>query len=410
MSLVSNLKIVARKLKYRKFSQNMPNQQPKILILHDYFLYKGGGERLIISLAKNLQADVATAFIAKDAFDPRTEGINTIELYKEKPWSNLPGFRYLQVQLSFLFKTGFAKNYDIIIYSGDCLITILRTLIWKFFNKKKHSNSKENTEQNRTIIKNIAYMHTPPRHLYDSYQDRLREYPLWKKIIFIPFVFFNRWRFEMLSKQLDLIITNSENTRARIKQYLHIDSTVVYPPCNTLPFKNLGYSDYFFSWARLYPVKQVDKIVQAFTSMPDKKLIVASGGPELEKIQKMAAGHPNITILGWIQDEQLLHYLGNCLATIYIPIREDFGMSAVESMQAGKPVIGIAEGGLLEIITHDKNGMLLSPKLTPEDICRAVETMTLEKAKKMEHACYETAQKFTEQAFIQGMKKSLNLP
>lgn len=381
----------------------MPNQKSKILILHDYFLYKGGGERLIISLAKNLRADVATAFIAKDAFDPRTEGINTIELYKEKPWSNLPGFRYLQVQLSFLFKTGFAKNYDIIIYSGDCLITILRTLIWKFFNKK-------NPGQNPAIIKNIAYMHTPPRHLYDSYQDRLREYPLWKKIIFIPFVFFNRWRFEMLTRQLDLIITNSENTRTRIKQYLDVDSTVVYPPCNTLPFKNLGYGDYFFSWARLYPVKQVDKIVQAFTNMPDKKLIVASGGPDLEKIKKLAAGHQNITILGWVQDEQLLNYLGNCLATIYIPIREDFGMSAVESMQAGKPVIGIAEGGLLEIITDNKNGILLPPKLTPEDVCSAVQTMTIEKAKKMEYSCYETAQKFTEQAFIQGMKKALDLP
>ncbi len=57
-------------------------QKPKILILHDYFVYKGGGERLIISLAKNLGADIATAFIAKDSFDPRAQDIRTIELYK----------------------------------------------------------------------------------------------------------------------------------------------------------------------------------------------------------------------------------------------------------------------------------------------------------------------------------------
>src|SRR3990167_50040 len=116
----------------------MENHTPKILILHDYFLYKGGGERLVISLAKNLGADIATAFIAKDAFDPRESGIKTIELYKEKAWSRLPGFRYLQVQFSFLFKIGFAKKYDVIIYSGDCLIALARVLGWRLFFKKNY--------------------------------------------------------------------------------------------------------------------------------------------------------------------------------------------------------------------------------------------------------------------------------
>ncbi len=374
----------------------------KILILHDYFIYKGGGERLVISLAKNLGADIATAFIAKDAFDPRKSGINTIELYKEKAWSRLPGFRYLQVQFSFLFKTGFAKKYDVIIYSGDCLIALTRLR-----NKK-----------------NIAYMHTPPRHLYDNYSERLKSYPLWKKIIFVPFVWLNRWRFSYLAKRLDVIVTNSQNTKKRIKEYLNLDSTVVYPPCNTLPFKNLlndesalgrshpptplkgGFApgDYFFSWARLYSIKRVDKIVEAFIGMPDKKLMVASGGPELEKIKKMAEGHANITILGWINDDQLLDYLGKCLATIYIPIREDFGMSAVESMRAGKPVIGVAEGGLLEIINDNQNGLLLKPDFSVEDLRAAARQLTPELAKTMENSCYETAQKFNEQAFIEGMK------
>ncbi len=358
----------------------------KILILHDYFLYKGGGERLVISLAKNLGADIATAFITKDAFNPRENGIKTIELYKEKAWSRLPGFRYLQVQFSFLFKIGFAKNYDVIIYSGDCLVALTRL-------KGK---------------KNIAYMHTPPRHLYDNYQERLKSYPLWKKIIFVPFVRFNRWRFEVLAKKLDLIVTNSKNTQARIKEYLGLESVIVYPPCDTLPFKNLGYGDYFFSWARLYPIKRVDKIVEAFVNMPDKKLIVASAGPDLEKIKKIAQGHANIQILGWINDAQLLGYLGKCLATIYIPVREDFGMSAVESMQAGKPVIGVAEGGLLEIIEDDKNGLLLNQDFTVDDLRMAIRQITPELAQTMEKDCYETAKKFSENAFIDGMRQAIN--
>ena len=377
----------------------------KILILHDYFLYKGGGERLIISLAKNLGADVATAFVTKDAFGPRAHGIKTFELFKETLWTKIPGFRYVQVQLAFLFKTKFAKNYDVIIYSGDCLLAMLR--LWR--------------------KKNIAYMHTPPRHLYDAYRERLREYALWKKIIFVPFAWFNRLRFKFLSSHLDLIITNSKNTQARIKEYLGLDSVVVYPPCDTLPFRNLlngepalgsshpptplkgGFTpgEYFFSWARLYPIKRVDQIVQAFIGMPNKKLIVASGGPELEKIKQMAAGHGNIKVLGWISDEELVEYLGKCLTTIYIPIREDFGMSAVESMQAGKPVIGVAEGGLLEIIENNKNGWLLKPDFNLEDLRAAVRQITPEIAQNMQNYCQITAKKFSEQTFIEEMKKQI---
>jgi glycosyltransferase involved in cell wall biosynthesis len=355
----------------------------KILILHDYFLYKGGGERLVISLAKNLGADVATAFIAKDAFDPREHGIKTIELYKEKPWSRVPGFRYLQVQLSFLLKTKFVRNYDVIIYSGDCLVAMLCT----------------------KGQKNIAYMHTPPRHLYDLYAERLAAYPLWKKIIFVPFVLFNRWRFQFLSRRMDTIVTNSQNTRKRIKQYLGLDAVVVYPPCDTLPFRMLEQGQYFFSWARLYDVKRVPMIVEAFTKMPDKKLVVASGGPELEKIQKIAEGHNNIKILGWISDEQLIEYLGKCLATIYIPMQEDFGMTAVESMQASKPVIGAPEGGLLEIIQDEKNGLMLKPDFTIDDLRLKILAMTPERAEAMRAACEETAKKFSEASFIAGMNK-----
>lgn len=142
--------------------------------------------------------------------------------------------------------------------------------------------------------------------------------------------------------------------------------------------------------------------------MPDKKLIVASGGPELEKINKMAEGHSNIQVLGWINDDQLINYLGKCLATIYIPVREDFGMSAVESMQAGKPVIGVAEGGLLEIITDNKNGLLLKPDFSLVELRAAIRQITPALALAMEPACYETAKKFSEQAFIKGINNVIN--
>jgi glycosyltransferase involved in cell wall biosynthesis len=357
---------------------------PRILILHDYFLYRGGGERLIISLAKGLKADIATAFIAKDAFDPREHGIKTTQLLKESWFSRLPGFRYLQVQASFLFTTKkIIKDYDVIIYSGDCLAALL--------------NARDKT--------NIAYMHTPPRHLYDHYQETLARYNFFKKLIFVPFVWFNRWRFETLAKKFDEIVTNSKNTQTRIKEYLKLSSIIAYPPCDTLPFKNLGQGDYFLSWARLYPIKRVDMIVEAFQKMPDKRLVVASGGPDEARLREMAKGHDNITVLGWVSDADLLRYLGNCLATIYIPVREDFGMSPVESMGAGKPVIGVAEGGMLEVIEDKKNGWMLPPHFVVEDIVRLVQTITPEMCAAHEAACYATAARFTVDQFLKNMQK-----
>jgi glycosyltransferase involved in cell wall biosynthesis len=356
----------------------------KILILHDYFLYKGGGERLIITMAKRMKADIVTAFVAKDAFDPRDHGIKVTELYKENRFSKIPGFRYAQVNLAFLLKTRkIIKDYDIIYYSGDCLNTLLRA---------------------RDKI-NIAYMHTPPRHLYDSFGDRMRQYGLLKKIIFVPFAMFNRFRFSRLSKRFDLIITNSNTVKDRIKKYLHQDSVVVYPPCNTVDFKWIGEGDYFFSWARLYSAKRVDMIVEAFTRMPEKKLIVGSGGPELDRIREMAVGKNNIQILGWISDEQLLDLLGNCLATIYIPVREDFGMTPVESMYAGKPVIGVNEGGMQETVVDGKTGILLKPDFTVDDIMIAIKELDKDRALAMRNDCEKRAAAFSEDAFIEGIIK-----
>ncbi len=359
----------------------------KIIILHDYFLYKGGGERLVITLAKRLKADICTAFISKDAFDPREYGINTIQLYKESKWSKIPGFRYTQVNLAFLLKTKFLKNYDIVIYSGDCLNAIL----------------------NAKGKKNIAYVHTPPRHLYDSYYDRLKSYSFIKKLIFVPYAHFNRIRYEYLIKKMDLLIANSNTIQERIKKYLGLNSVIAYPPCDTSKFKYIDTQDYYFSWARLYPAKRVDMIVEAFTKMPDKKLIVASGGPELSKIQKIAANHPNIEVKGWISDVELLELLGKCIATIYIPIREDFGMSPVESMSAGKPVIGVNEGGLQETIIHNKTGILLNPKFTIDDIVSAVKQMDRSKALSMRANCEKRAQDFTEDKFIDKMNEYIDL-
>ncbi|MBT4288161.1 MAG: glycosyltransferase, partial [Deltaproteobacteria bacterium] len=214
-------------------------------------------------------------------------------------------------------------------------------------------------------------------------------------------MYFYQKVYEDAVRSMDIIIANSVNVQKRIKQYLSADSVVVYPPCDTAGFRWLGQGDYYLSTARPDLLKRVDVIVRAFLKMPDKKLVVVSGGSELERIRNMAKNAQNIKILGWVDESRLVQLTGKCIATIYIPEDEDFGMSPVESMAAGKPVIGVAEGGLLETVKDGETGILIKAFPSYEDVIQAVIQMTPESAKTMRMDCEKRALRFRTQVFVE---------
>jgi len=158
-------------------------------------------------------------------------------------------------------------------------------------------------------------------------------------------------------KKMDLILTNSINTKNRIQEFLWLDSEVLYPPVDLQEFTYIWQKDYYLSFARLADAKRVDKVVEAFMQMPNKKLVVIywENDPAKEKIFEMAKWHDNIEFITLKNNVWFTGYVGNAIATLYIPIDEDFGMSPVESMAAGKPVIWVDDGWLKESIIHEKN-------------------------------------------------------
>jgi len=142
--------------------------------------------------------------------------------------------------------------------------------------------------------------------------------------------------------------------------------------------------------------------------MPEKKLVVASGGSDLENLKNLAKDYHNIKFTGWCDNQQLQELIGRCIATIYIPPDEDFGMSPLESMAAGKPVIGVAEGGLLETIVHQETGLLISADLNKKTLIDAVNEISRDKALSMRNACEARAQLFRTEVFIEKMKAILS--
>jgi len=356
----------------------------KTIILHDTFLYKWGGERLILMMAKALWSDLASGFFSRGSFDLRKEWFEgrmipvSSEIFRK--W-----FRHLKLKYAFYFRTWFLKKYDTVIFSGDSISAVK--------NCKKEA-------------KKIYYCHTPPRYLYDLNSLYLWKVSFWIRPVYKLAFFLFRYSYEKNIKKMDLILTNSINTQTRIKKYLWLESHILYPPVDMKEFQYISTKDYYLSFARLSTVKRVDKIVEAFKQMPEKKLIVIywENDPSKQKIFDLAQGNDNIEFITLKNNIWFTDYVGNAIATIYIPIDEDFGMSPVESMSAGKPVIWVDDGGLKESIIHGKTGLLIDKEAHIEDIVSAVKTITAEKALSMRSDCENSASDFSLESFEKRLK------
>lgn len=351
----------------------------KIIILHDTFLYKWGGERLILMMWKALNADIASGFFSAGSFDLRKEWFTwkIIEVSSEifAKW-----LRHLKLKFSFLFKTGFLKKYDTVIFSGDCISAV------------KNCNPQS---------KKIFYCHTPPRYLYDLRHLYVKKIPFILRPAFYIVSYIFKKMYESDISKMDLILTNSKNTQKRIKEFLWLESRVLYPPVDTKEFCFLWQKDYYLSFARLSDAKRVDIIVKAFKKMPDKKLVVIYGenDPQREKIFTLAEWWNNIEFITLPGNVGFTEYIGNAIATIYIPIDEDFWMSPVESMSAWKPVIWVNDGWLKETIIDGKTGILISKNAYVDDLVMAVSDLNPKKCLSMREACEQRSKDFSLEKF-----------
>ncbi len=360
-------------------------KQLKTLILHDYYEAADGGGKLCSVLAQHLPAHLGYGFARLPHPFVQGSSQNSHE-HDLKQGSAIPLWRQFKLARAFQQHTQFIKTYDTVIYSG--FYTPLAV------------------HQHRQGY-NLYYCHTPPRFIYDQRDFYLQQLPRVLRPALQAFIDYLQPRYETAVAQMDKIVTNSENVQRRIQKYLGKTARVVYPPCDTENFIWQGQGDYYLSTARLDPLKRVESIVRAFLTLPDKKLIVASGGAQLAYLKQLAANAPNIQFTGWLSEQALHNLVGHALAVLYVAKEEDFGMSPVEAMAAGKPVIGVAEGGLLETILPERTGLLLPPDFTPQQLAVAVQYLTPARALAMREACVSQAQTFNTSRFIEQMRALL---
>lgn len=322
----------------------------KVALVHDYLNQYGGAERVLEAFCQifpkapiyTLLYDEARTGSAFKKYQVKTSFLQKVPLVKShhRPFLMLMPLAIEQFDLS---------EYDLVLSDSASyakgVITSPRTL-------------------------HICYCHTPIRYAWDDSHKYIEEFgypgPV-KKVVPFFMNYIRLWD-EQAAQRVDEFIANSHFVAQRIKKYYHKPAKVIHPPVKT----NLFYTadkidDYFLIVGRFLPYKRFDLAIEAFNELGFPLKIIGDG-PDRKKLEQRSKR--NIEFVGQVSDEKLKEYYAHCQAFIF-PQEEDFGITAVEAMASGRPVIAYQSGGALETIKSGVTGLFFKEQ-TKESLIEAL--------------------------------------
>ncbi|WP_421828614.1 glycosyltransferase family 4 protein [Larkinella sp.] len=204
----------------------------------------------------------------------------------------------------------------------------------------------------------ICYCHSPMRYAWDLYHQYLSESGLKTgvsgAVAKLILHYIRLWDYQS-AQRVDYFVANSRYIARRIRKVYGRDADVIYPPVDTRKFALCAQKEnYYLTASRMVPYKKINLIVEAFATMPDKRLVVVGDGPDFEKIKRLAT--PNIELVGYQSDAVLISYMQKAKAFLFAA-EEDFGITPVEAQACGTPVLAYGKGGVLESVVDQKTGL-----------------------------------------------------
>lgn len=354
----------------------------KTAIVHDWLVSVAGGEKVLKLMHDLFPSPIYTLLQNKEALkNTYFEDKKLFSSFIEKlPFSKKLYQKYLMF-FPFAIEQFDLSEYDVILSSSHC---VAKGVLTRF--DQLH----------------ICYCHTPMRYAWDLYFQYLSESNLKKgikgRLAQIILHYLRQWDTTSATR-VDEFIANSKFVANRIEKIYNKKAKVIYPPVDTNYFQPCYEKDDFYLTAsRLVPYKKIDLIVEAFSKMSDKKLVVIGDGPDMKKIKSKAS--KNIEILGYQSDENLKKYLSKAKAFVFAAI-EDFGIIPVEAMATATPVIALSRGGVKESLIENKTGLFFKEQ-NVKNIVDAVQNF--EKKDFDLYEIREHAMKFSEDRF----KKEFN--
>lgn len=311
----------------------------KVAIIHDWLVVPGGAERIV-----NLMLDIfPDADVYTTVYDSHSmEGsIRTKKIYasfiQKLPFGRTKYQTYLPL-MPIAVEQFDLTGYDLVISSSSSVakgvVTDAKTL-------------------------HICYCHTPMRYAWDLYHEYVGyEKPglIKRSAIALLMNYIRMWD-RLSADRVDYFIANSNYVARRIEKHYRRDSVTIYPPVNTEFYvPNNKTKEYFLVVSRLVPYKRVDLVVETFNKL-GLPLVIVGHGSEYKKLVSIAK--PNIQFKGRLSDEEVKEYYASCKALIF-PGEEDFGITPLEAMASGRPVIAFRGGGAMETVVDGKTGIFFT--------------------------------------------------
>ncbi len=324
----------------------------KNCLVHDWLITPAGAEKVLEAVYELYPSPVYTLVADRDALKGsilekaaiHTSFIQRLPWAKKRYRTYLPFFPLAIEQFDL-------SGYDLIISVSTCVAKgVLRG------SGQLH----------------ISYCCTPVRYGWELYHQYMREGGLsrnMKGAVAKAVLHYIRMWDMMSAHRVDHFVTLSGYVQKRIRKIYGRDSVVIHPPVDVA---RLGVcpdkEDFYLTASRLVPYKRVDLIVEAFSRMPDRRLIVIGDGPEMGKIKKKATR--NVDILGYQPEEVLTDYMKQARGFVFAAC-EDFGIVVVEAQACGTPVIAYGVGGARETVIDGRTGLFFHEQ-TPESIVDAM--------------------------------------
>ena len=350
----------------------------KIALVHDFLLKLGGAERVLKVLADMFpEAPIYTLLYDEekvgDVF-PK-ERVRTSELQK------YPSF--IRGRQKYLFPLMPRKIEKMDFSEFDLVIS--------------SSNAYSHGIITNSNTKHICYCHSPMRYAWDWTHEYFDEQNFGRLKKFFVGNLLKKVRMwdKIASDRADEYIANSKTVRNRLMKYYRVDAPVVYPPVDIKRFyPNKKHEDFFLIVSTLTPYKRIDLAVKLFNKIK-KHLIIIGDGPQRDYLESIA--NKNISFLGFKSDRETAEYYENCRGFIF-PGEEDFGITPVEAMAAGKPVLAYRKGGVTETVIEGVTGEFFD-KPTVSSMEDALGRLMLMQHKYRPLKIREQANKFSEEKF-----------
>lgn len=364
----------------------------KVALVHDQLKEFGGAERVFIALKECFpDADVYTSF-----YDPKTLGKHAKRFegwHIKTSWvQKIPYFGKIYSPLRFLapyiWESLNFRGYDLVISSSG------------WYMSKGIITAPETTH--------ICYIHHQPRYLY-YYETAMewQKYPLVRMYAHLINNGLRIWDF-LSSQRPDSFIANSKETKARVHKFYRRHADVIYPPVSipqkmTVTKTDISEKGYYLTLSRLTRAKHINVLIRAANKY-GFTLKIGGSGSDLPYLKSIAG--PTVEFLGTVSDADFHNLFAGAKAFLNAAIDEEFGISVVEAMGHGLPVIGYASGGVKETINDGENGYLYA-ELTPESLYEKIKELeslgstTYTQMKK-------TARKSAEQYSLEEFKKKIH--